>query len=110
MRRTTPTERYHRRADLADPKLRKDYRALQSLIAGGSIAEAAAKSGWSVSTLYRRGVVEKYEAYLTIREASNHRAEPDRGGVINLQGIRADLASKAVPPVAPASPNRAHEA
>lgn len=67
MSRNSVAERFARTVDLTDPKVRKDDRALQSLMQGASIAKAAVTSGWSVSTLYRRGIVGRYCDWLSRR-------------------------------------------
>lgn len=60
-------ERFSRRVDYSDPKAKKDAKALQCLINGGSLARAAVVSGWSYPSLYSRGIVDRYKRYLRER-------------------------------------------
>lgn len=76
MQRATLEERYARRFDLGDPKAKKDQKALQSLLKGGSIAQAAVASGWSERTLYNRGIIRRFAEHLEGRE----RDRPNEGG------------------------------
>lgn len=44
---------------MATVKEKQNYRALQSLLAGATTTEAAAKAGIGERTLYRRGIAKK---------------------------------------------------
>jgi hypothetical protein len=68
----TLAERIKIEIDASDPEgAKKDERALASLRKYGSIAQAAVASGWSVSSLYRRGVVDRYCDWLASRPSQD---------------------------------------
>lgn len=78
MSRTNAVERFARTVDHSDPKAEKDRKALHSLMRGGSVPQAAVASGWSVATIYRRGIVTRYVDWLDKRKPQDDPPSPER--------------------------------
>lgn len=61
-----------------ESKQDRDLRAYRSLLAGGSLEQAAATAGVSLRTLYRRRVIARFQAYLerTARKSEHASTNP----------------------------------